>query len=629
MTRLPLLLGLVCAAPAWGEGLTTLPPVDVPASSEPVDSESALVKEPSGSTAVVHIDTHAGEVKDVAELVGSLPGVMVQDTAGLLQRRTVSIRGGAPNAVVWLFDGIPVGGVGSNVDLSSFPSSLLSRLELLRGSGARFAPGGLSGVVNLVPVEATDGRHLMFEATGGSFSSTLGKAAFSGAVGPGQALLLVHAEQSRGNFSYSGNDGAPAERLNNDAASYGAMGRWRHDFADKWALGALAETTAVARGLAGTVQNPVLNAREESRRGLLGLKLSRTSETLTLDASGWARLQTTRLVGGFAGPTAFDQFDGAAGGSISFDAPVAGRHLFSGSVSLGNEWLVVPNQTNPSRLVFGALGQFEELFFAGDLGLNVSLRADVTGGTAMASPKVGAKGVLPFGFEVAGNVGRGHRPPSFLELNVLQGRLAPNPSLKPETSWFVDAAFSHTSPFSKVQLGGFATLYEQLISYEVYSAQLARPYNFANARVAGLEAQARLSPVSWAALDASYTLLFSQNTAGDARYVGRELPYRPRHRVFARTELGPPVLHGYAELTWQSEQFMNRAGTLSLPARAMVNAGVSARVLKAPDLTASFAMKNAADVTAFDFDGYPLPSRSFFLTLALSYDASPPRSATP
>jgi iron complex outermembrane receptor protein len=220
-------------------------------------------------------------------------------------------------------------------------------------------------------------------------------------------------------------------------------------------------------------------------------------------------------------------------------------------------------------------------------------------------------------------VGQAFRAPSFLELYVVQGRLLPNPELRPERALSADLSLCRQAGALTATVGGFYGLYEDLIAYEYYPPFLAKAYNFAAAHAYGLEAEARLAPHPLVSARASYTLLFSQNLRDDPRYYLRELPYRPRHTLWGRVAVGPAWLKGRAELSLQSEQFINRTQTASLPGRAVVNAGVSTAFTAGFDFTASFELKNALDVPAQDVDGYPLPGRAAYLTLAIALERGP------
>lgn len=275
---------------------------------------------------------------------------------------------------------------------------------------------------------------------------------------------------------------------------------------------------------------------------------------------------------------------------------------------------------NPSRATLSVMASDEVLLFAGNFIVAPSFRFDRTGPFTGVSPKLGLTALLPAGFELRANAGQAHRAPSFLELYVHQGFLLPNPDLRPERALTADAQVAHRTARSFVQAGGFVSLYEDLISYEYYPPMLARPYNFSTAQVAGLEAEGEARPWPWLSVAGSYTLLVSQNLRDDPRYYLKELPYRPRHKVCARASAGPVWARGRAELVYQSAQSMNRAQTLFLPERALVNVGVSSELVASPQLTASLEVKNLFDVGSEDLAGYPLPGRSAYLTLAMSWD---------
>jgi vitamin B12 transporter len=240
------------------------------------------------------------------------------------------------------------------------------------------------------------------------------------------------------------------------------------------------------------------------------------------------------------------------------------------------------------------------------------------------SPKLGAVALLPRGFELRANVGQGFRPPSFLELYVMQGGLSPNPNLRPERGLTADAAIGWRERAGRafVQVGGFGGLYEDLISYEYYPPGLARPYNFQGARVGGLEAELTAQPFPWLSASASYTLLFAQNMKDDERYYLKDLPYRPRHKLHGSVTAGPKQLRARGEVLFQAQQFVNRTETFAIPARAFVNVGLTSEPFEKLGLKLGVELKNLLDVQSMDTDGYPLPPRAVFATVAMAWDAA-------
>jgi vitamin B12 transporter len=206
---------------------------------------------------------------------------------------------------------------------------------------------------------------------------------------------------------------------------------------------------------------------------------------------------------------------------------------------------------------------------------------------------------------------------------VVQGTMLPNADLRPERALTGDVGAQWKHDKARVSVTGFLSLYEDLISYEYYPPNLARPYNFQAARVAGLEVEGQLTPWKWLEASASYTYLDTQNQKDDPRYYLKALPFRPAHRLHARVAGGPDWLKARAELLFQSSQFTNRTETLVIPARAFVNVGLTARPFKQPLVTVSAEVKNLLDTQTQDLDGYPLPPRSVFFTLGFGWDASP------
>jgi len=136
-----------------------------------------------------------------------------------------------------------------------------------------------------------------------------------------------------------------------------------------------------------------------------------------------------------------------------------------------------------------------------------------------------------------------------------------------------------------------------------------------------LEADGEARPAQWLAVQVGYTLTFTENLRDDPRYHGRELPYRPRHRAYGRVVGGPAWLTGRAEVLAQSGQVVNRAATVTLPARAFLNVGVMALPWASPEVTVGAELKNLMDVQGSDLDGYPLPGRAAYLTLNVALDA--------
>jgi outer membrane receptor protein involved in Fe transport len=202
----------------------------------------------------------------------------------------------------------------------------------------------------------------------------------------------------------------------------------------------------------------------------------------------------------------------------------------------------------------------------------------------------------------------------------VQGPFEPNPDLRPETSWSVDGALVYDGPFGRGSVGGFGSLYEDLIVYE--SGRVPgtfKPQNALRASSAGVE----LEVVTAAAKELwglqgqlSYTFLATQVLRGVPGVVGKELPQRPRNRAFARVSVDPGVAGGHLEAQFVGAQYLDARNIQSVPASLVVNAGAFARILRNPEIRIGAEVKNLLDDrTLQDGYGYPLPSRTLLVTL--------------
>jgi iron complex outermembrane receptor protein len=615
-----------------GPAESVLPLVDVPL---PVESgngtpahASPATRDPTAAVTSLDVASRKGEAKDASEWLAAVPGAVLSDAGGAGQRKTLSLRGAAPNAVLVLLDGVPLTGPGAAMDLSRIPTAALERIEVLRGAAsARYGPGAMGGVVNLV-TRAPGGTRAFGDVTQGSFLTTLATVGGAATLPGGEGLLLLHGLHSRGDFTFQyderpaldGNPLTTATRENNQALQGGGLARYRA------ALGAttvdvLFEGTAERRGLAGTVQNPTPSAQQATLRGTLSARTLTSFESGgSLSVLGYGRLDDATFTGSAFGAGRYHQLEASAGAEAVFSRVFFTRHGVTALVAGGGDWLTEPSGANPSQGRFGAMLADEVLFFDGALGVNASVRVDVAGTFTVFSPKAGAFALLPKGFEVKANVGQASRPPSFQERYVLQGTLMPNPTLRPERALSADVSAGWRDETAAVTVTGFGALYEDLITYEYYPPALAKPYNVLTARVAGVEVEGRLAPAPWLDASASYTFLATQNLRDDPRYYLKALPYRPAHRLHARVAGGVPLLRGHADVLYQSHQYVNRTETRALAPRAFVNVGASSTVWKQPQVTVAFEVKNLFDTQSQDMDGYPLPPRAAFFTLALAWE---------
>ena len=631
---------LSVASMAWAQtqAPVALPPVDVPLPGAPPPPESPVQRDPTGLVTVIDVAGRTTEATTVGALVGEAPGITVQQSGGLGQSESLTLRGAASTGVLVLLDGIPINGVGGIADLSLVPLASVDRAEVLRGgAGARYGAGALGGVVNLVS-RSSAVPSVTADVTGGSFGTVYGSSSAAGPALGGSGLVEVHAGHSDGDFTYTYDPlaGSPAShpqtltRENNQATWAGglAKGAWS---VEGWQLATLAQVTWLSRGLAGTVDAPTPDAHQDVYRLLVGTRLSRgfasgADTTLRLDVRGdWSSLR-----GGLFGTGQDDRWWQA---TLSWDGSLSlGAHRLSASASVGLS-LANAATAQPRWAVTSASVQDEWRLAGGAVAVVPSLRLDQAGPFVGLSPKLGALWSLPAGFALQANVGQSFRIPSFLELYIPTGTQLANPDLKPETATFVDGGASVSGAVGSLRVAGFAAQYRDLIVYEYQPPLAARPYNLGTSNAWGMEVEGRLQPAPWLEASGSYALLFTEDIRDIPAYFGKEVPYRPRHRGTVRLAVGPDWLRFHATVRGQSSMWVNRTNTIALAGRVMLDAGVDVQLLRRPTVTLSLWGTNLTGVEARDLDAYPLPGRALFATLTVRFGEplppTPPSSVVP
>ena len=139
----------------------------------------------------------------------------------------------------------------------------------------------------------------------------------------------------------------------------------------------------------------------------------------------------------------------------------------------------------------------------------------------------------------------------------------------------------------------------------------------------------------------SYTRLVTEQISADVSIDGKPMPRRPGHLLYARGDV-VRSLRGHAtslwlDGAWQAESFLDPASLGRVPARLLVGTGARVEIAGGFALAASIA--NLADTRVSrlpldpppspaltdtptpltDLAGFPLPGRSFYLSLDWTY----------
>jgi iron complex outermembrane receptor protein len=629
------------AAPARGEDAPPAGADGAPGVPSEVTLDEVVVRVPRAAPAapgsaatIVEADQFAGEAKSVAELVATAPGVAVNDYGGLGQLATVSVRGASADGVRVLLDGLPLNSsAGGGVNLASIPRQWISAVEVVRGAeGARFGAGALGGAVNVVTRRPAPGAWSS-QLSYGSFG-TLSAAAEAGAGGDRwSGVLALGYDETQGDFPYlfdptpakSGDALVPRVRSNNEGRSGGLLAK-ANVAVGSGRLDLLGNLSAATHGLPGSPYQVTPDDRQDELRGAgvaryavpLGGGLRVESELSLRHERIDAQLE---VLHGTA------QQREVAGAGQAVVAWTSTAHAGEVGVRLGGERLTGSGLGPPRERADVAAFASEEVALAGGrVRAGPAIRWERVGPFQGFSAKLGATSHLAGPLSARASAGSTFRAPSFGELYLEQGGLAPNPELRSEQALTADVALELAGAPGLARAGAFAARYTDLIVYEPDSFRRLKPFNDGRAGASGLEVELATTPWGPAALSAStaYTFLATETLRGDDAVLRKSLPHRARHRVFARLAggRGPVELHGEAH--YVSEQFQDLRNLLPIPSALTFHVGGSVVFSRRPGVSLHLDLRNLlGDRSLQDGFGNPLPGRMVMLTMRVAGGKEP------
>ncbi len=625
---------------------STVAPADArpPAAAEPALPElpeivvvgrrprGEVERDPTASATVIEADRFAGEAKGVAELVATAPGVAVNEYGGLGHLSTISIRGSTADGVLVLLDGIPLNtAFGGGVDLSTIPHAWIERIEVVRGvEGAIYRAGALGGVVNVVTRRAAMPGGSA-ELTAGSFETFAAAVDRALALGRTSIRIAAGADATGGAFPYQW-DPTPddadrsflsATRQNNGAARASGLVAIRTPLGNA-TLDALAHVTAARRDLAGWPYKLTPYDRQDDGRALVSARIS-----------GAAPGRALALAGGVTGR--FDlldtRIDGATtnqrGGAAGIDGEARWGHgpgLLRIAVEAKEEVLDQTTLGERRARTDLAARASEDVTLGARGRVSPAIRIDRVGNFEGISAKLGGSLRVAGPLSVRASAGRSFRAPSFAELFLRQGIVAPNPNLAPEEGIGGDAALVLEAGPVFASAGGHTTLYRDLITYQPVSFGQLKPFNTGKALMRGIEleaASAPIRPLLGLAFSASYTLLASEILRGPEGTLGNWVPRRARHRLFARMSSAPGRAGLHLEAHYVGRQYADPRNLAEIRSALVWNAGASLLLSCAHAVRLHVELRNVLDDrTLQDALANPLPGRTVLVTVRAGSTAS-------
>lgn len=191
-----------------------------------------------GTVSVIHVPEYKGEMKNLPDLLQTVPGVYVQRLSGTGHYTVARVRGSTGGEVNIYIDGVLVNSsADAAVDLSTIPIENVDHIEVYRGYvPARFAGSPLGGAINIVTKKPQESKGSI--STGmRSFDGYTGNLELTAPLGEGSLLFALNRDQSKGDFRYDKyhpggityNVTEPRWRMNDDYHNTDALLKWQDD----------------------------------------------------------------------------------------------------------------------------------------------------------------------------------------------------------------------------------------------------------------------------------------------------------------------------------------------------------------------------------------------------------------
>jgi iron complex outermembrane receptor protein len=620
---------------------------------------------------VIDASEKTSEMDSVADVLEKTVGVQVRRFGGLGAFSTLSIRGSTPSQVQIYLDGIPMSRAQDEVvDLSTLPVDSAERIEVYRSVvPIAFSVAGPGGVVNIVTRRPGPVPRTMLKASYGSFQTRKVDVERSQRLGRWEYLVYGTYSGSEGDFTFLDDNGTPSDlnpfddvettRENNHFNAVDVLSKVGYQLSDRADLQLTNQTFYKDQGVPGIGSN---QAQEASFRQL------RTLTHLRGEGSGVGLdgldLRTT---GHFIyGQAQFEDLEGeiGVGNQDTDDQSIAvggdalltyywGAHLVPGLLLAGgyekfqpDDRLDPANAGPDQNRVRTTVAAQSEIYlwndrlalvpqvrwewvhddFSGTLPENAPSVAQPRARTDdFLSPRFGGRLELMPGFDVLGNVSRLFRPPNFGELFGERGVVTGNPELRPEDALNGDVGFRFLrrdlGPVGelRVEYGYFSNDFTDLIALIPVSQGVLTPQNIGKARISGHEVA--LSVRAWGHLlfAANYTHQDAIDLGDEPDARDKQLPGRPRDQAYFRAEAFGDWARFFYEVNLIGENFRSRGERDLVPSRNIHNIGLTVTP-PGTGLGLTFEVKNLTDDQTADFQGFPLPGRSFFGTVRYTFN---------
>jgi len=643
----------------------TLDPVVVTARGQDTDSQTGDVDQvntPSFFSTITR-DEFEGKMENLSDVIESQAGIQVRQSGGLGSFSTVSMRGASSDQVMVFMDGVLLNDAsGGGVDLSNIALADVDSVEIYQGtSPINFGKTSIGGVVNIQTRRSKKGFNANAIAGYGSFNTRKLSAFINHKPGKWDYLISADYMDSDNDFEIDNDNGTPdnplddrtEDRNNAQFDQANVLARLGLDFTPKARIDVTNKWFSKNQGIPSWNNSPRAETELDTERNISTLKL-------TLNDVTPLHLNTSTQVDYLVKQEVYDDADNHIGlgrqksrydtdrlSGRFFAEWLTDRHALRLTVDALNETYEAENElsgekTNDSDRRSFSAGIQDTVFFANDrLSITPAVRythisddfsadGDALGIDPVDDartndhfmPQIGVKFQASDHVTVKSNLARYYREPSFFELFGDRGIFLGNPELEAESGVNFDIGLQYFRQWSEGRLNRlsakavyFYSQVDDMITRTYNARGIGKADNISEASINGIETRISAEVFENFRLIGQYTFQDAENKSRIASFDGNQLPGKFRHSWLGRIEYNWRQLKLYTEYINESDMYYDSANLLEAPTKTEVNCGLSYLM---DSWRISLEAKNIGDDRYEEFNGYPLPGRSFFASIKYS-----------
>ena len=643
----------------------TLDPVVVTARGQDTDSQTGDVDQvntPSFFSTITR-DEFEGKMENLSDVIESQAGIQVRQSGGLGSFSTVSMRGASSDQVMVFMDGVLLNDAsGGGVDLSNIALADVDSVEIYQGtSPINFGKTSIGGVVNIQTRRSKKGFNANAIAGYGSFNTRKLSAFINHKPGKWDYLISADYMDSDNDFEIENDNGTPdnpsddrtEDRNNAQFDQSNVLARLGLDFTPKARIDVTNKWFSKNQGIPSWNNSPRTKTELDTERNISTLKL-------TLNDVTPLHLNTSTQVDYLVKQEVYDDADNHIGlgrqksrydtdrlSGRFFAEWLTDRHALRLTVDALNETYEAENElsgekTNDSDRRSFSAGIQDTVFFANDrLSITPAVRythisddfsadGDALGIDPVDDartndhfmPQIGVKFQASDHVTVKSNLARYFREPSFFELFGDRGIFLGNPELEAESGVNFDIGLQYFRQWSEGRLNRlsakavyFYSQVDDMITRTYNARGIGKADNISEASINGIETRISAEVFENLRLIGQYTFQDAENKSRIASFDGNQLPGKFRHSWLGRIEYNWRQLKLYTEYINESDMYYDSANLLEASTKTEVNCGLSYLM---DSWRISLEAKNIGDDRYEEFNGYPLPGRSFFASIKYS-----------